>query len=143
MPDGVELVADEQRQQVVDLGAQPCAERLPTADTPGPDPRWPLELWLCRDCTLVQLGPVEPQLPEPPLAVESATSIAHAESSVKELLRDYPELAGGVVFEFASHHGGSWLEHLYAEGCRLAGAVNGPTWWSTSTASPTSRRSAS
>ncbi len=68
---------------VVDLGAQPCADYFPTADAPGPDPRWPLELWLCRDCTLVQLGPVEPQLPEPPLAVESATSIAHAEQSVK------------------------------------------------------------
>jgi len=106
---------------VVDLGAQPCADYFPTADAPGPDPRWPLELWLCRDCTLVQLGPVEPQLPEPPLAVESATSIAHAEQSVKELLRDYPELTGGVVFEFASHHGGSWLNHLYAAGCRLAG----------------------
>ena len=106
---------------VVDIGAQPCADYFPTADTPGPDPRWPLELWLCRDCTLVQLGPVEAQLPEEPLAVESATSIAHAESSVKEILRDYPELSGGVVFEFASHHGGSWLEHLYAAGCRLAG----------------------
>lgn len=128
---------------VVDLGAQPCADYFPTADTPGPDPRWPLELWLCRDCTLVQLGPVEPQLPEPPLAVESATSIAHAESSVKELLRDYPELAGGVVFEFASHHGGSWLEHLYAEGAGWPVTANGPTWWSTSTASHTSRRSAS
>ena len=26
-----------------------------------------------------------------------------------------------MVFEFASHHGGSWLDHLYAAGCRLAG----------------------
>ncbi|WP_433167838.1 class I SAM-dependent methyltransferase [Kribbella sp. CA-247076] len=106
---------------VVDIGAQPCADYFPSADTPGPDPRWPLELWLCRDCTLVQLGPVEPQLPEEPLAVESATSIAHAETSVKEILADYPELTGGLVFEFASHHGGSWLQHLYAAGCRLAG----------------------
>ncbi len=105
---------------VVDLGAQPCADHFPPIDTPGEDPRWPLELWLCRDCTLVQLGPVEPQLPEPPLAVESATSLAHAESSVKELLAEHPELGGKAVFEFASHHGGSWLDHLQADGCRIA-----------------------
>ena len=107
--------------QVVDLGDQPTADLFPTADTPGPDPRHPLSLWLCRDCTLVQLGPVEAQIAEEPLAVESATSLAHAESSVKEILRDYPELAGGAVFEFGSPHGGSWLDHLYAAGSRLAG----------------------
>ncbi len=112
----------EDTRQVVDLGAQPCADYFPPVDTPGTDPRWPLELWLCASCTLVQLGPVEPQLPEPPLAIESATSLAHAESSVKELLRDYPELAGSVVHEFASHHGGSWLGHLGAAGCREAAA---------------------
>ena len=106
---------------VVDIGEQPCADYFPAADTPGPDPRWPLALWLCRDCTLVQLGPVEAQIAEEPLAVESATSRAHAEASVKEILRDYPELTGGVVFEFGSPHGGSWLDHLTAAGCRLAG----------------------
>jgi dTDP-4-dehydrorhamnose 3,5-epimerase len=105
---------------VVDLGAQPCADYFPPVDTAGEDPRWPLELWLCRTCTLVQLGPVEPQLPEPPLAIESATSLAHAETSVKEILRDHPEIAGKVVYEFASHHGGSWLGHLQAAGCRIA-----------------------
>ncbi|MEV0792143.1 class I SAM-dependent methyltransferase [Kribbella sp. NPDC050459] len=106
---------------VVDIGEQPCADYFPAADAPGPDPRWPLALWLCRDCTLVQLGPVEAQIAEEPLAVESATSRAHAEASVKEILRDYPELTGGVVFEFGSPHGGSWLDHLTAAGCRLAG----------------------
>jgi hypothetical protein len=105
---------------VVDLGSQPCADHFPPIGTPGEDPRWPLELWLCRGCKLVQLGPVEPQLPEPPLAVESATSLAHAESSVKDLLVDHPELSGAVVHEFASHHGGSWLDHLRAAGCRTA-----------------------
>lgn len=108
-------------QRVVDLGEQPAADHFPPVQEPGPDPRWPLELWLCRACTLVQLGPVEPQLPEPPLAIESATSLAHAERSVKEILAEHPELAGGTVCEFASHHGGSWLEHLAAAGCREAG----------------------
>lgn len=106
--------------RVVDLGTQPAADYFPAASEPGPDPRWPLELWLCRECTLVQLGPVEPQLPEPPLAIESATSLAHAGTSVRELLDEYPELRGGTVTEFASHHGGSWLDHLEAAGCRVA-----------------------
>ncbi|MQA14188.1 MAG: phosphatase PAP2 family protein [Pseudonocardiaceae bacterium] len=104
--------------QVVDLGSQPGADYFPPVSTPGDDPRWPLELWLCRRCTLVQLGPVEPQLPEPPLAIESATSLAHAETSVRDLVRDHPDLAGATVVEFDSHHGGSWLPHLLAAGCR-------------------------
>jgi hypothetical protein len=39
---------------------------------------------------------------------------------VKEILAEHPELAGAVVREFASHHGGSWLGHLGAAGCRTA-----------------------
>jgi hypothetical protein len=107
--------------RVVDLGAQPAADHFPPADSADDDPRWPLELWLCQACTLVQLGPVDALLPEPPLAIESATSRAHAEASVKEILRDHPELLGGRVYEFASHHGGSWLDHLRSAGCRVVG----------------------
>lgn len=107
--------------RVVDLGAQPGSDHFPSVTSSANDPRWPLELWLCGRCTLVQLGPVEPRLPEPPLAVESATSLAHAEASVRDLVRDFPELAGAAVVEFDSHHGGSWLRHLTAAGCRTAG----------------------
>lgn len=107
--------------RTVDLGSQPAADHFPPASTPGDDPRWPLELWLCRTCTLVQLGPVEPLLPEPPLAIESATSIEHAGTSVRELVGDHPELAGATVAEFASHHGGSWIPDLLAAGCRPVG----------------------
>lgn len=107
--------------QVVDLGPQPAADYFPPASTPGDDPRWPLELWFCRTCTLVQLGPVEPLLPEPPLAIESATSVEHAAASVRDIVRDHPELAGVTVAEFASHHGGSWIPDLLAVGCRTVG----------------------
>ncbi|MQA03027.1 MAG: hypothetical protein GEV07_09985 [Streptosporangiales bacterium] len=105
-------------ERVVDLGEQPGADHFPATGNPAADPRWPLELWLCRGCTLVQLGPVEPQLPEPPLAIESATSRAHTVRSVDTILRRHPELADATVYEFASHHGGSWLDHLRAAGCR-------------------------
>jgi len=37
---------------------------------------------------------------------------------VRDLVREHPELSGATVAEFASHHGGSWLGHLHAAGCR-------------------------
>jgi len=111
----------ERVQRVVDLGPHTASDYFPPATSTAKDGRWPLELWLCHSCTLVQLGPLEPVLPEPPLAVESATSLAHAEKSVRELLATRPELVGATVAEFASHHGGSWLPSLRAAGCREAG----------------------
>ena len=105
---------------MVDLGRQTAADFFPPASSPADDERWPLELWLCPSCTLVQLGPVKAQLPEPPLAIESVTSLAHADTSVRELLHDHPDLIGATVAEFASHHGGSWLPSLGSAGCREA-----------------------
>ncbi len=106
--------------RVVDLGAQPASDDFPALDAPGPDARWPLELWWCPRCALVQLGPVEALLEEPVRAVESESSRLHALSAVAELLADHPHLAGASVREFASHHGGSWLPALADAGCRPA-----------------------
>ncbi|MEP6761738.1 MAG: methyltransferase C-terminal domain-containing protein [Sporichthyaceae bacterium] len=106
--------------QVLDLGLQPGSDHFPLVTEAVVDERWPLELWLCETCALVQLGPVSPRLPEPALAVESATSRAHAAASVAEILGSHRELVGGTVYEFASHHGGSWLDHLTSAGCRVA-----------------------
>ena len=104
--------------RVLDLGPQPPSDNFPSAAATGEDERWPLELWFCTACALVQLGPVMPRLPEPPLAVESATSRAHAQASVRDILHRNGDLVGKSVLEFASHHGGSWLDHLTASGCR-------------------------
>ena len=106
--------------KVVDLGAQAASDHFPHQTDPLPDAVWPLELWLCSRCALVQLGPVVPLVPEPVRAVESATSKEHARHAVQSVLRDYPSLRGTVVCEFASHHGGSWLDELTAAGCRVA-----------------------
>lgn len=119
-PHGCRGCGSSSVQSVVDLGPQPAADHFPLATDRAADPRWPLELWFCADCTLVQLGPVRPLLPEVPLAVESATSLAHAAASVDALISEHPELAGGPAVEFASHHGGSWLPRLAAAGCRPA-----------------------
>lgn len=104
---------------VVDLGAQPAADDFPAADSPGPDATWPLELWICGTCALVQLGPMQALLEEPVRAVESQTSRRHARNIAGAVLADHPELVGGTVREFASHHGGSWLEALAGHGCRV------------------------
>src|SRR5215210_1180600 len=103
--------------KVIDLGRQSASDDFPLAGDRSEDARWPLELWLCSDCTLAQLGPVEAQLPQPVLAIESETSRQHARTSVTSLLADYPSLEGCTVREFASHHGGSWLPELERAGC--------------------------
>jgi hypothetical protein len=105
---------------VVDLGNQPASDDFPAVDAPLPDAAWPLQLWYCPDCALVQLGPVEALAEEPVRAVESETSRRHAARTVAAVLSDYPFLAGSTVREFASHHGGSWLEALANYGCTPA-----------------------
>src|SRR5512133_362976 len=89
---------------VLDLGLQPGSDHFPPITDPVEDDRWRLELWLCGRCGLVQLGPVAPRLPEPPLAIESATSRAHAAHSVEAILDGEPRLVDGTVVEVASHH---------------------------------------
>lgn len=109
----------ERTTRVVDLGPQTGSDHFVPVDDPTPDGRWPLELWLCAGCGLVQLGPIAAQPPAPVRAVESATSRAHARSTVAAVLAEHPELVGATAFEFASHHGGSWLDHLAAAGCTV------------------------
>jgi hypothetical protein len=105
---------------VVDLGEQPASDDFPAIDAPLPDATWPLQLWYCPDCALVQLGPVEALAEEPVRAVESETSRRHASRTVAAVLADHPFLVGGTVREFASHHGGSWLDALADYGCTPA-----------------------
>lgn len=103
--------------RVVDLGPQPASDDFPAVEAPGPDAVWPLELWWCPACALVQLGPVAPLAEEPVRAVESRTSLRHARTVAAATLADHPWLAGCSVREFASHHGGSWLPALAEFGC--------------------------
>jgi len=109
---------DRGPRRVVDLGSQPASDDFPPIGAPEPDARWPLELWWCPRCTLVQLGPIEALLEEPVRAVESQSSRQHARRVAAALLADHPQLAGATVREFASHHGGSWIPALADFGCR-------------------------
>jgi hypothetical protein len=104
-------------EQVLDLGRQPASDSFPPADSDVEETRWPLTLWLCSRCALVQLG-VDPSLPEAPLAVESETMRRHAAHAGAAVLEQFGLHPGATVTEAASHHGGSWLPHLVAAGLR-------------------------
>jgi C-methyltransferase-like protein/putative zinc binding protein len=93
---------------VLDLGEQPASDYFPRCDDPGPDPVYPLQMWLCSSCGLAQLL-ADPTVPEEPRGTEPAALIAQAADAVQRVAtaRWLPER--GVVAEYGSPHGGSWL----------------------------------
>jgi hypothetical protein len=93
----------------LDLGKIPWSDHFPAVGDPEPDLCMPLVVLMCRNCSLVQLGPVEEVLPEPPQAVESATSLEHARASARAVVATEDIQPGESVIEIDSHHGGSWL----------------------------------
>jgi C-methyltransferase C-terminal domain/Putative zinc binding domain len=94
---------------VLDLGEVPGSDRFPPFSSPDPDPRWPLELYICRDCALVQLGLAGPPTIDEQGSVESATAHAHAQRAVQSIMREEHLQPGDTVIEIDSGHGGSWL----------------------------------
>jgi SAM-dependent methyltransferase len=101
---------------VLDLGSVPRSDIFPDEHDPGPDPSWPLELYMCPECALVQLGPFGPLAVDEQGAVESATGRAHATQSVEAILRHEGLGERNTVIEIDSGHGGSWLPGFEAAG---------------------------
>lgn len=104
---------------VLDLGLQPACDYFPGRDDAGPDPVYPLQMWLCAHCGLAQLV-ADPTTPEEPRGAEPAALVAQAADAVSRasdagLLPD-----GARVAEYGSPHGGSWLDLLAARGLKLA-----------------------
>jgi hypothetical protein len=102
---------------VLDLGAQPASDDFPLESDPGPDLTWPLELWLCGDCSLAQLRPGVDVPPGEALAAVSATARARAVAAAAAVRRLAPDAETVCVID--SHHGGSWREDLAAAGFSL------------------------
>jgi C-methyltransferase C-terminal domain/Putative zinc binding domain len=101
---------------VCDLGDVPGSDVFPALDSPDADPRWPLELFMCRDCALVQLGPAGPSAIDEQGAVESVTAKAHAQRAVQSIMQEEGLRAGDTIIEIDSGHGGSWLPGFAAAG---------------------------
>jgi C-methyltransferase C-terminal domain/Putative zinc binding domain len=102
---------------VLDLGHQPACDYFPRCDDPGPDPQYPLQMWLCSRCGLAQLAE-DPTVPEEPRGAEPAALVAQAADAVRRVGAAGLLAEGDTVAEYGSPHGGSWLDVLAARGLR-------------------------
>jgi len=100
---------------VLDLGEQPACDYFPKWDDPGPDPVYPLQMWLCSSCGLAQLL-TDPTLAEEPKGTEPAALVAQAADAVGRVGAAGLLPAGARVTEYGSPHGGSWLGLLADRG---------------------------
>jgi hypothetical protein len=103
---------------VLDLGEQPACDYFPAVSNPGPDPEYPLQMWLCGNCGLAQLA-VDPTVPEEPRGAEPAALVAQAADAVSRVAAAGLLPAGGTVAEYGSPHGGSWLDLLADRGLNV------------------------
>lgn len=102
---------------VLDLGSQPACDCFPGRDDPGPDPIYPLQMWLCADCGLAQLA-ADPTTPEEPRGAEPTALVAQAADAVARVGAAGLLPAGALVAEYGSPHGGSWLGLLTEHGLK-------------------------
>ena len=100
---------------VLDLGQQPACDYFPRRDDPGPDPVYPLQMWLCSSCGLAQLL-ADLTVPEEPRGTEPTALVAQAADAVERVAAAGLLPARGVVLEYGSPHGGSWLGLLADRG---------------------------
>ena len=100
---------------VLDLGEQPACDYFPRCGDPGPDPVYPLQMWLCSSCGLAQLL-ADPTVPEEPRGAEPAALVAQAADAVERVSAAGWLPDQGVVTEYGSPHGGSWLDLVTARG---------------------------
>jgi hypothetical protein len=105
---------------VLDLGEQPACDYFPPHAEPGPDPVYPLQMWLCSSCGLAQLV-ADGTVPEEPKGSEPAALVAQAADAVARVAAAGFLPGGSLVTEYASPHGGSWLRLLAARGLTPAG----------------------
>jgi hypothetical protein len=96
---------------VLDLGKQPASDFFPPVGDPGPDPVYPLRMWLCAECGLAQLAE-DPTVPEEPRGVEPAALVAQAKDAISRVIASGLVHAGAGVVEYGSPHGGTWLPLL-------------------------------
>ncbi len=105
---------------VLDLGQQPACDHFPWAGDQGPDPTYPLRMWLCTHCGLTQLAE-DPTMPGEPRGTEPAALVAQASDAVARVSAAGLLPRGATVAEYGSPHGGSWLELLAGHGLRPVG----------------------
>lgn len=108
-------------QVVLDLGEQPASDHFPPRADPGPDPLYPLQMWLCARCGLAQLLD-DPTVPEEPRGAEPAALVAQAADAIGRVTSAGLLPPGARVAEYGSPHGGSWLGLLEQAGLKPVSA---------------------
>ena len=104
---------------VLDLGQQPACDHFPPVGDPGPDPTYPLRMWLCAGCGLAQLAE-DPTAPDEPRGREPNALVEQAADAVARVAGAGLLPHAGAVAEYGSPHGGSWLGLLADRGLRSA-----------------------
>lgn len=104
---------------VLDLGEQPACDHFPAQDDHGPDPVYPLQMWLCASCGLAQLV-ADPTVPKEPRGAVPATLVEQAADAVQRVTAGGWLRVGARVAEYGSPHGGSWLASLTRRGLSAA-----------------------
>jgi SAM-dependent methyltransferase len=95
---------------VLDLGKMPLADRLPPVGSTELEPRYPLELAFCPNCSLVQiLTTVAPEVvfdaDYPYFSSYSETWLAHSRSHAISLIQERGLNSQSLVIELASNDG--------------------------------------
>jgi C-methyltransferase C-terminal domain/Putative zinc binding domain/Methyltransferase domain len=95
---------------VLSLGSTPVANTLPRPDQAEPDARFPLNIVMCADCSLVQLGvalAADDLFTEdyPYYSSVSSALVAHAKAHADQLITDRKLGPGSFVVEVASNDG--------------------------------------
>ncbi len=96
--------------QVIDLGSQPLANNLPLPEDLGkPEPKFPLEVWVCTECWLMQITRIVPpvDLFSHYLYFSSFSDqmLAHAREASQRYIREKALGASSLVVEIASNDG--------------------------------------
>ena len=101
---------------VLDLGHQPSSELFPEVGDAGPDPVYPLRMWLCARCGLAQLAD-DTVVPEEVLGREPAALTEQRRAAIAAVAAaGVLPPGGGTAMEFPSPHGGTWLDGLAGHG---------------------------
>ena len=95
-------------QLVLDLGEQPACDYFPQWDDPGPDPVYPLQMWLCAGLPAGATAD-RPHRPRGARGARPAALVAQAADAVARVGAAGLLPAGARVTEYGSPHGGSWL----------------------------------
>lgn len=116
---------------LLDLGYQPlCNDFLPSTETAKPQTFFPLCLYYCDPCSLVQLGyviPTEETFGEQYtyLTGSSRSLVEYYEALAKQLMDQLDLKPGDVVVEMGSNDG-TFLKHLQAFGLEVLGIEGSP-----------------